>query len=293
MDIYFADAIQYFYFPKKKPFYEVLPHHNLLESYFNKDKGTEKLLKDKINLFLDSGAFSAWSRKITIDIDEYIAFIKKYEKYLTVYANLDVIGDAEATLKNQKYMENKELNPLPTYHLGSDVKYLEYYAKNYSYIALGGMAGTGTATKQIISQLDPIWDKYLTNEDGSAKIKVHGFACTGLEIISRYPWYSVDSTSWVMTGRFGSVFCHLGGFTKVTISEKGNQQDNAHWSQLSKHDQENIRKYFADMGYTIKELMEEYTKRDEVNIKYFIDLEKRLTENPPRFKKHQRELFEL
>ena len=39
--------------------------------------------------------------------------------------------------------------------------------------------------------------------------------------------------------------------------------------------------------------MSDYTKRDEVNIKYFLDLEKKLTENPPRFKKHQRELFEL
>ena len=58
----------------------------------------------KINLFLDSGAYSAWSKGVTIDIDEYISFIKKNIKYITVYANLDVIGDPEATYRNQKYI---------------------------------------------------------------------------------------------------------------------------------------------------------------------------------------------
>jgi hypothetical protein len=250
-------------------------------------------MNEKLSLFLDSGAYSAWAKKITIDLDEYIAFIKKYQDSIDLYANLDVIGDAEKTLENQKYMESKGLSPIPTYHLGEDIKYLKYYATDYNYIALGGMAGTGTTNKQIISQLDPIWDKYLTNDDGSACIKVHGFACTGIEIITRYPWYSVDSTSWVMTGRFGGVFCNIGSFNKVMISEKGNLQDAAHWSQLKKHDQENIREYFKQRGYTMEELMTEYVKRDEVNILYFLQLEKRLTEHPPRFKKQQRELFAL
>jgi hypothetical protein len=292
MTIYFADWPNW-HNPSNKH-KKALVTKRLTSYYFYQDrKDCEEIDEMKVNLFLDSGAFSAWSKKVTINIDDYIAFINKYKKHIDVYANLDVIGDADATLKNQKYMESKGLNPIPTYHLGSDIIYLRKYADNYPYIALGGMAGTGTASKQIISQLDPIWDKYLTNDDGTAKIKVHGFACTGLEIITRYPWYSVDSTSWVMTGRFGGVFCDLGGFNKLMISEKGNQQDGAHWSQLPEHDQDNIREYFAKMGYTIEELMEEYTKRDEVNIKYFLALEKKLTENPPRFKQRQRELFDL
>ena len=50
---------------------------------------------NKVELFLDSGAFSAFTQKVTIDIQEYIAFIKEHEDIIDVYANLDVIGMPE------------------------------------------------------------------------------------------------------------------------------------------------------------------------------------------------------
>jgi len=71
----------------------------------------EKEKERKLDIFLDSGAFSAYTQKAVIKLDDYIAFIKKYAKYITVYANLDVIGDAEATLKNQKLMERQGSSP--------------------------------------------------------------------------------------------------------------------------------------------------------------------------------------
>ena len=37
-------------------------------------------MKNKVSLFLDSGAFSAWSKNTTIDIEDYISFIKENEK---------------------------------------------------------------------------------------------------------------------------------------------------------------------------------------------------------------------
>ena len=36
----------------------------------------------KISLFLDSGAFSAFTKGVKIDIQEYIGFIKKHQKYI-------------------------------------------------------------------------------------------------------------------------------------------------------------------------------------------------------------------
>ena len=36
----------------------------------------------KIELFLDSGAFSAWTQKVEINIQDYIEFIKEHEKLL-------------------------------------------------------------------------------------------------------------------------------------------------------------------------------------------------------------------
>ena len=46
----------------------------------------------KVELFLDSGAFSAWSQKIEINIQDYISFIKEHEDVIDIYANLDELG---------------------------------------------------------------------------------------------------------------------------------------------------------------------------------------------------------
>jgi hypothetical protein len=123
---------------------------NLLESYLNfrnkKGKGEfiqwhrDRGLLNK-NIFLDSGAFSAWTRKIKIDIDEYAAFVKKYLPHLAIYANLDVIGDAKATAKNQEHLEKLGLKPLATFHIGSSYDELEKMVKRYKHLALGGLVG--------------------------------------------------------------------------------------------------------------------------------------------------------
>lgn len=261
----------------------------LISYHYFKNSNIEQI--KEYDIFLDSGAYSAWSKGAVININNYISFIKKYDKYLNVYAVLDDINCAKTTWQNQKYMQLKNLKPLPCFHYGELEKTLEWYVKKYDYIALGGMVPISTA--KLKPWLDNLWDKYLTADNGTAKIKVHGFGMTSIELLNRYPWYSVDSTSWKMTGVYGVVFCNLGGFTKLTVSEKGNVQDTAHWHQLLKRDQEKIEEYFTERGYAIKELMKNYTKRDEVNIKYFLDLEKRLTKNPPKFKKLQYELFDI
>ncbi|MHA1621626.1 MAG: hypothetical protein ACTSVO_05730, partial [Candidatus Heimdallarchaeaceae archaeon] len=65
------------------------------------------------NIFMDSGAFSFKSYGLPpIKIDSYIKHIKKFKDVLTLYANMDVIGDAEATWENQYKMEEAGLNPI-------------------------------------------------------------------------------------------------------------------------------------------------------------------------------------
>ena len=164
-------------------------------------------MKNKIDLFLDSGAFSAFTQKIEIDINKYIQFIKKHKKYIDVYANLDVIGNAEATYRNQKIMEEKGLHPIPVFHATKEpLLWLKKYVdEGYSYIAIGGMAGGDISVKQIYPVLDEVFNDILTDSKGIPKVKIHGFGLTSLKLMLRYPWYSVDSTSWIITGCLGSI----------------------------------------------------------------------------------------
>lgn len=165
-----------------------------------------------VRLFLDSGAFSAWTQGVEINIQEYIEFIKEHEEHLEVYANLDVIGiggkqpnklTAEKTLENQKIMEAAGLAPLPCFHFGEPFEYLEYYVENYDYLALGVAGNTGA---RLLPWLDVCFGDYICGKDGLPKVKVHGFAVTSLTAMTRYPWYSVDSTSWVLASRMGFIF---------------------------------------------------------------------------------------
>ena len=287
MKIIKADAISF------KQYYPHLDQGILLESYFKKNDGLDKMIKKHrdLSLFLDSGAYSAFTQNIEIDIDEYIQYIKDNRDCISQYAVLDVIGDAQGTLENQLYMEERGLSPIPCFHYGDDEMYLREYLKKNNYIALGGMVKRPKI--QLEYWLDEIWGKYLTNADGTAKLKIHGFGMTFVSLMKRYPWYSVDSTSWVLTGRFGAVFCDVGDYNKIAISNKGDVEGTGHYCQLDKHSQERIQKYFANLGegYTIEELAEDYKKRDEVNILYFLDLEKYLTDNPARFIQTQTALF--
>lgn len=218
-----------------------------------------------VKLFLDSGAFSARTKNIEIDIDSYIAYIKRYERYIDVYANLDVIADAEATWENQEIMEAAGLHPLPVFHVEDDMKYLERCIANYDYFCLGGMA-KGYNRSERASFIDLCFEQICDQESRLPKCKIHGFGMTSIDWMWRWPWYSVDSTSWVLTSRMGSVFVPRfknGKYDyelqpwKVTVSNrsplKREPQSDSSWhiDNFSPMKQEIIMKYFEERGFVL------------------------------------------
>ncbi len=187
---------------------------NRLLSYAEKDNKASAWdlwpspkLKRK-RLFLDSGAFSAHTQGITIDIEEYVEFIKRHEKQLFCYAALDVIGDYKATRKNYDKMCKLGVQPLPAFHFGSPYKELERICKGgVEYVALGGLISLASQKDVMRKHLDACWSvlkKYWP-------IKVHAFGITAQLILERYPFYSCDSTSAIVGGGMGHVFYFDGG----------------------------------------------------------------------------------
>ena len=227
-------------------------------------------VKNKINLFLDSGAFSAWTQGVNIDIQDYIAFIKEHQDVIEVYANLDIISRgnstmdkkqaAEKTLENQRIMEEAGLSPLPVFHVGEVFSYLQYYIDNYDYVALGGMVGKQKST--LIPWLDDCFGQFICDKKGNPKVKVHGFGLTSLSLMLRYPWYSVDSTSWVTTSRVGSIYVPRFRNGKwiydenpwtITVSSRSPSSKEAgkHINTLSPKQKEIVLKYIHEKGYKL------------------------------------------
>ena len=138
---------------------------------FADKKGIYKYWNENNNkkIFLDSGAFSVFTGKKKIDINDYANFIKENRGKIEVYANLDVIGNHEDTQKNQAYLEGLGLYPLYTFHFGSPLEILREAVKKYDYIALGGLVPHSKQRKILQNWLDRCFS--VIKKD----CKVHGF----------------------------------------------------------------------------------------------------------------------
>ena len=248
------------------------PH--LIESYHyvgKTQKYIDEIREDNRKVFLDSGAFSMFTQGITVDMDAYVAFIKRNLDIIDVASVLDGIGDPALTFENQKKLEDKGVEILPCFHYGEPIEYLEYYLQNYKHITLGGMVPI--ATPDLKKWLDFIWEHYLTDSSGWPLIKVHGFGLTSISLMDRYPWFSVDSTSWVLTGRFGSIFFPTKDRPdgKLTISDQSpaRKTRDRHYDTLSEIERKSVDGIFARQGFIAEELRSIYWKRDLYNISFF------------------------
>jgi hypothetical protein len=154
---------------------------------------------DPPDFFADSGAFSAHNVGATISLEVYAGWLHKWRDYFTVYANLDVIGDHAASMRNLRELEKQGLRPLPVFHTHTqDFSVLEALCEEYDYIAIGGMVGYNANTIfPWLVKCHKIARKHDT--------RLHGFGQTSWKPLIDLPWYSVDSSSWGAGFRYGIV----------------------------------------------------------------------------------------
>lgn len=252
----------------------------------------------RVEMFLDSGAYSAWSRGAVIDIDEYARYVLDRPGVFQVVANLDVIPGAWGVVptqaqidesasrgwENYYYLEKKlapaGVTPMHIFHQGEDFKWLRKLMDEAEYF--GVSPGNDRTTKQKIEWLDQVF-QVLTDAQGRPLRKTHGFGVTALEILFRFPWASCDSTSWVLTGRFGAVFVPLGDKVhKVTFSDRSPRVADAgqHFTTFTTPEQRAILGYIEQKGFTPDQLAIDYIARDSLNIEFFVDLEKNWVPQP-------------
>ena len=224
---------------------------NFLESYhyIHREVAVAKIRADGIRVFLDSGAFSAYTQGVTIDIGKYCDYCHRNADIIEFPSVLDAIGDADGTWRNQEEMERRGVRPLPCFHYGEPMEVLDYYVSKYEYITIGGMVPI--STPQLRIWLDRLWAEHLTDADGTPKVKVHGFGLTSLPLMMRYPWYSVDSSTWVQWAANGMILIP-GRAGQVDVSNKSsrrkqkNQHLDSHPEMVTKAIENEIRSEGGD-----------------------------------------------
>lgn len=247
---------------------------------------------DKFRFFLDSGAYSAWSRGKDIDLDEYIEFIKANIDVIDVYANLDCLAGAPGqqstpeqreaaaakSWENFLYMRSHGLEPLAVYHIGEDRKWLELMLDSgCDYIGLGGLVGVPSGAR--MQWLDSVFDR-ITDDAGMPIVKTHGFGMTAIPLIFRYPWYSVDSTTWIKITASGSIYLPAyenGRFVfdrvpmTVSVSDRNPRQatDGKHANSWSPSMRAILDQWLVECGKSYDEVRESYYHRATCNVLFF------------------------
>lgn len=292
MQIYMAAVFSNSYMPgmnryvklneREREIVEGLPH--ILESwhYVGKQSFVDHMRANGAKIFLDSGAFSAWTLGVTLSVEEYCDYIERnmdiirFEDGNMMASVLDGIGDAQQTYRNQLEMEarfkHKGLNvrPLPCFHFEEDARYLDYYVANYEYITLGGMVGA--STQQLRNWLERVWENHLLDGSGRAKIKVHGFGITAVPLMEEFDWYSCDSSSWIQSAAFGSVI--MPGVSQsnpawpIAVSTKSPSRHDygQHITTLTEPETEYLDGVLKRSGFDKQRLGEVYESRAAYNL---------------------------
>ena len=150
-----------------------------------------------VDLFADSGGFTADTKGVEISVEEYAAWIERWRHLLSTVATLDVIGDARATARNTAALRDLTDVPIiPAFHVNEPWHELaQLIEEGETYIALGGQVGK--PARALIA-----WGaEAFRIADGAAVF--HGFGVGQVPSLRALPWYSCDSSTWLIPWKFG------------------------------------------------------------------------------------------
>lgn len=203
----------------KENFYDF----NYLESFYYISKKAVHFISKYNDFLLDSGAFTFMNNsENNTNWDEYVEryadFINKHDIKHFFELDIDVIvgiNEVERLRSKLERLTNKK--SIPVWHKSRGKDYWLKMVKDYDYVAIGGI---------VTKEIKPSEYKYFTwllNEAKKENCKVHGLGFTNLKGLKKYPFYSVDSTSWLSGNRFGAVF-YFDGKTLQKINKKERQR---------------------------------------------------------------------
>lgn len=151
-----------------------------------------KLAAVVADLTIDSGAFTAWRQGKPIDLGRYIDWLLCDAPPFSHAIALDVIGDAEASVRNWRHM--LELAPslaprlMPVWHEGDPEEHLEEYAARAPIVGLGRIEGRRSEQKTFA-----FYDEaFNAQPDG----RFHALGNASPTTLEPYPFASFDSTGW-------------------------------------------------------------------------------------------------
>ena len=190
---------------------------NILISYLYAQRKGKKFLKDRIEmnpnlrLIVDSGAHTFLSRQEEYrdkDVDYwekylegYVKFARDNKDYIFAVVELDIddlVGTAKVNEWREKYFEPLEKEGIQVCYVWHTIKGIEEWdrmCQKYSYI--GFSYQEKSFSEQEVNRFFNSARKY--------KARVHGFACSGSEALTKFPFFTSDSSTWLIGTQYGEI----------------------------------------------------------------------------------------
>ena len=282
-DLYFAGAQC-----KECEDYMIQHKSNRLQSQLNDRKNIKNWCDNGqgAKLFIDSGAYSAHTIGKILNVDEYIEYVNSIDNYIYCFAQVDHIpgkfrqpktpeelaAAPELSWKNYLYMKDKVKSKhklLPIFHQGEDFKWLVNmleYTDTDGHIPYIGISPANDSTieyKKIFIQ--KCFD--IISKSSNPNVKTHAFGMTSLDVLEMYPFYSADSTSWIMTGAMGNIMTPWG---MIDVSAK-NKYKPGNIQTLDLSTVNHIKEWLNKNDLDLDSLCENYKHRMLCNIIYLTE----------------------
>lgn len=250
-------------------------------------------------LLIDSGAHSAHTKGIELDLEEYIGFVNDNIEKLSLYVQVDKIPgiyrkpktakdflDApRLSWENYLYMRerSKDFTKLiPVFHQGEDLKWLENLC-NYEFpdgkpIPYIGLSPRGDVS--LAAKYDFCASCFsVIQRSKNPNVKTHAFGATSLSMLERLPFTSADSTTWVLVSAFGQVWIPTGitGHSvddtvgvKLGVSKENIDHPTATWTywEQSPEIKKKLDDYFESIGTNIEKLSTSHSERSLASAKF-------------------------
>jgi hypothetical protein len=227
----------------------------------------EEMIED---LYLDSGAYSAWKGNITLSISEYMKYLQMFGQHFDYCFNLDDdFTNPDHNFNNQALLEDglpeSFKRPIPVIHDSED-PFEEigiYVDQGHDYIAIG-------SNKKLN---DETWSKI---KDKFPDLKLHMFGNLNRKMLFTHKPYSVDAATYAIKAGFGYIcYWHPGDEKEYSIylGEMESADDKKLYFSSFHHKKELEEYLHNEFKFGYGDLLKSSYNKWVVNLHYFRQLE--------------------
>jgi hypothetical protein len=194
-------------------------------------------------------------------VESYVDYVKHEKRKWDWYVNFDYVQHAPTCYTMLKQLEKMGIHPVPVYHAGDPLSWFERYCEEgYKLIGIGIVGKKGYDTRRYF------YDK-IFNIAAKHGVLLHGFAMTALSLMYMYPWYSVDSATWLKVAIYGSLIYvdeHRHVIGELHVTER-NPAGKTKYNALPKHLQKQLRSQIEENGFNFRDIQKDYAERSLYN----------------------------